>query len=85
MSGREKPVADAVFSHQEALAFIGDFLTLFERVSASFLREGKRYITIAFSCTGGRHRSVAVAEEVQRRLKEQKVQVHLQHRDVDRT
>lgn len=84
MSGRERPVSDAVLTHPETIEFIEDFLELFENVSAGFLREGKRYITIAFGCTGGRHRSVAVAEEVCARLKAKGREVHLQHRDVER-
>lgn len=84
MSGREQPVSKAVLSHQATQDFIENFLTLFNSASAGFLTEGKRYLTVAFGCTGGRHRSVAVAEEVARRLERQGVDVHLEHRDVDR-
>ena len=84
MSGRERPVADAVLAHSETQRFIDDFLALFQGSAAGFLREGKRYITIAFGCTGGRHRSVAVAEEVAQRMRALGVEVHLQHRDVER-
>ncbi len=84
MSGREQPVADAVLGHPATEDFIRNFITLFETASSGFLNEGKRYITIAFGCTGGRHRSVAVAQEVSRRLEALGVEVHLQHRDVDR-
>ncbi len=84
MSGREKPVSDAVLSHPATEEFISGFISLFNSVSAGFLREGKRYITVAFGCTGGRHRSVAVAHEVAERCKAMGLDVHLQHRDVDR-
>ena len=84
MSGREKPVSDAVLSHTATEEFIGNFMELFQKVTPGFLNEGKRYITVAFGCTGGRHRSVAVAEEVAERLKKIGIDVHLQHRDVDR-
>ena len=84
MSGREKPVSDAVLSHTATEEFIGNFMELFQKVTPGFLNEGKRYITVAFGCTGGRHRSVAVAEEVAQRLKKIGIDVHLQHRDVDR-
>lgn len=84
MSGREKPVSDAVLSHSATEEFISGFISLFESARAGFLREGKRYITVAFGCTGGRHRSVAVAHEVGERCKELGIDVHLQHRDVDR-
>ena len=84
MSGREKPVSDAVLSDSATEEFISGFISLFESARAGFLREGKRYITVAFGCTGGRHRSVAVAHEVGERCKELGIDVHLQHRDVDR-
>ena len=87
MSGREKPVADAVLNHPATREFIESFVTLFQGASTGFLTEGKRYITVAFGCTGGRHRSVAVAEEVTRRLSALpglSTSIHLQHRDVDR-
>lgn len=84
LSGKEKAVSDAVLSHQATEVFIANFLSLFNGATSGFLREGKRYVTVAFGCTGGRHRSVAVAQEVARRCKENGIDVHLQHRDVDR-
>lgn len=85
MSGRAKPVSDAVLNIHATEEFITHFIALFESAASGFLNEGKRYLTIAFGCTGGRHRSVAVAEEVSRRLKKLGVEVHLQHRDVERS
>jgi UPF0042 nucleotide-binding protein len=73
-----------VLNHEATEDFISGFISLFNFASAGFLREGKRYITVAFGCTGGRHRSVAVAHEVARRCQEVGIDVHLQDRDVDR-
>jgi len=84
MSGREQPVSEAVLKYPATQDFIENFIMLFDSVSAGFLTEGKRYLTVAFGCTGGRHRSVAVAEEVARRLERRGVDIHLEHRDVDR-
>ena len=84
MSGREEPVAAAVLGHLATSEFIANFMRLFQTAMPGFLHEGKRYITIAFGCTGGRHRSVAVAEEVAKQMKSLGVEVHLQHRDVER-
>ena len=84
LSGKEKAVSDAVLSHEATEDFISGFISLFNSASTGFLREGKRYITVAFGCTGGRHRSVAVAHEVARRCKDAGIDVHLQDRDVDR-
>ena len=85
MSGREKPVSDMVLSHQATEDFIHQVVTMFEGMSTGFLREGKRYITLAFGCTGGRHRSVAVAEEMGKRLGKIGIECHIHHRDVDKS
>jgi UPF0042 nucleotide-binding protein len=46
--------------------------------------EGKAYLTIAFGCTGGRHRSVAISEELARRLREHGLRIGVVHRDIDK-
>ncbi|MBW1852929.1 MAG: RNase adaptor protein RapZ, partial [Deltaproteobacteria bacterium] len=46
-------------------------------------REGKSYLTIAVGCTGGRHRSVTIAESIFEHLKEEKSELTLKHRDID--
>jgi UPF0042 nucleotide-binding protein len=48
------------------------------------VREGKQYLTIAIGCTGGRHRSVVLAEELAAWLASQDYRVHVSHRDVER-
>ena len=54
-------------------------------VSGGYQREGKRYLTLAVGCTGGKHRSVAIAEELGRRLAEvDGMAVHVAHRDLGR-
>ena len=49
-----------------------------------YLREGKRFMTVAVGCTGGKHRSVAIAEEFARRLRADGVDTAVQHRDLGR-
>ena len=53
-----------------------------------YLREGKKYVTIAIGCTGGKHRSVAIAEEIAKQLSADKstieISAHATHRDVGR-
>lgn len=87
MSGLERPVSDAVLTHPATESFIENFLNLFSHSTEGFLREGKRYITVGFGCTGGRHRSVAVTAEVAKRLSDMDANtaVHVQHRDVERS
>ena len=50
----------------------------------AIINEGKQYATIAIGCTGGRHRSVAIAEELASRLRSDGIEVVLSHRDKDR-
>ncbi|MGH3748536.1 MAG: RapZ C-terminal domain-containing protein, partial [Micromonosporaceae bacterium] len=52
--------------------------------SPGFEREGKRYLTVAIGCTGGKHRSVAIAEELTSRLRAANLAAHAEHRDVGR-
>jgi UPF0042 nucleotide-binding protein len=53
-------------------------------MARGYLREGKRYVTVAVGCTGGKHRSVALAEEVARRLSGQGIEPMVIHRDLGR-
>ena len=50
----------------------------------AYVAEGKSYLTVAFGCTGGRHRSVAISEAVARSLREKGFELRVAHRDVDR-
>jgi UPF0042 nucleotide-binding protein len=54
------------------------------RYEEGYVNEGKHYATIAIGCTGGRHRSVAVSEELAQRLRADGVEVRLSHRDMER-
>ncbi|MEZ4365671.1 MAG: RNase adapter RapZ [Kofleriaceae bacterium] len=86
--GRDPAVARFVFAADEAGRSIGgELVDQVERLVRfslpQFQREGKLYVTIAIGCTGGRHRSVAVVEELRRRLGDQ-WDVVVRHRDVER-
>jgi RNase adapter protein RapZ len=83
--GREAEVRDYVLSQEGAEEFLERYLDLLRLVGAGYRREGKRYLTVAVGCTGGKHRSVAIAEELARRMAgEDDVQVTVSHRDVGR-
>jgi RNase adapter protein RapZ len=83
--GREAVVSDYVLSQEGAEEFLERYLDLLRLVGAGYRREGKRYLTVAVGCTGGKHRSVAIAEELARRMAGQDdVQVTVSHRDVGR-
>ncbi len=83
-TGKEEPVADYVFAQPEATEFIERAVDLMEPMLAGYLKEGRRYITIAVGCTGGKHRSVAVAERLARELTTPVIATLLFHRDLGR-
>ncbi|CAN5375343.1 RNase adapter RapZ [soil metagenome] len=80
-TGLDEPVRDYVLCQPEAKEFLDHLLPLFDLVLPAFRREGKRYLTIAIGCTGGKHRSVTLAEEVARHLRRDGDAVQVNHRD----
>ena len=84
LSGKDGAVAKMVLDNPATKEFINNFLQLFNGTQDGFLQEGKRYLTIAIGCTGGRHRSVAVGEFLANEFKNQKIDTTLNHRDLDR-
>lgn len=84
LSGQDGAVAKMVLDNPATKEFIKNFLHLFNGTKDGFLQEGKRYLTIAIGCTGGRHRSVAVSEFLANEFKNQKIDTTLNHRDLDR-
>ena len=83
--GTDLDVATFVLGTEESEGFVQRVDGLLEFTIPFYAREGKAYLTIAIGCTGGRHRSVAVAEELAKRLGARGIQnVHVTHRDVMR-
>jgi UPF0042 nucleotide-binding protein len=68
LTGLDAPVADYVLDQEPAQHFLNDVVGLLTWQIPAFALEGKSYLSIAIGCTGGRHRSVAIAEEIRRRL-----------------
>jgi UPF0042 nucleotide-binding protein len=83
-SGLEEPVRDYVLSQPETKDFLDKVDELLTGILPSFVREGKSYLTIALGCTGGRHRSVALAVALGERLSAHGHPVSVFHRDVER-
>jgi RNase adapter protein RapZ len=79
LSGLDASVRDYVLDQPAASAFLAAYLAVLEVSLAGFEREGKRYVTLAIGCTGGKHRSVAMAEQLAARLAGRDVTVA--HRD----
>jgi RNase adapter protein RapZ len=82
LSGLQAPVREFVLGQPEAAPFLDRVEDLLALLIPAFEREGKSYLTIAFGCTGGRHRSVAVAEEMAARLRQRGVEPRINHRDL---
>ncbi|TDB75435.1 RNase adapter RapZ [Micromonospora sp. KC723] len=83
-TGREEPVSAYVLGQEGADAFVSAYADLVGATTAGFEREGKRYLTVAVGCTGGKHRSVAIAEELAGRLRRANLAANAQHRDLGR-
>ena len=84
LTGRDAPVSDYVLGLPEAEEFLSEYVDLIETCVRGYLREGKRFMTVAVGCTGGKHRSVAMTEEIASRLRERGVQSRPIHRDLGR-
>jgi UPF0042 nucleotide-binding protein len=84
LTGRDQPVSDYVLGQPGAADFVDGYAQLLDIVGAGYLREGKRFATIAIGCTGGKHRSVAITEELSTRLRKAGVDVAVVHRDLGR-
>jgi UPF0042 nucleotide-binding protein len=82
LPGTDPSVAEYVTEGTEAKWFLDTIVAMLTRLVPQYLRDGRTYLTVAIGCTGGRHRSVALAEALARRLPVQPVEVR--HRDVDR-
>jgi RNase adapter protein RapZ len=83
-TGREEEVATYVRSRAGAEEFLARFVPLLIGVGQGYLREGKRFMTVAIGCTGGKHRSVAMSEEIARRMREAGIDARPRHRDLGR-
>jgi UPF0042 nucleotide-binding protein len=83
-SGLEPEVRHYVLERPETSEFLAKLDDLLSMLIPAYVREGKSYLTVAMGCTGGRHRSVVLAEELAGRLAEKGVATTVFHRDVDR-
>ena len=83
-TGRDVAVSDYVLSQPGAVEFLDAYLPVLEGVAKGYLHEGKRFMTIAVGCTGGKHRSVAMAEQIAERMQRLGYDVRATHRDLGR-
>jgi UPF0042 nucleotide-binding protein len=88
LTGLDQAVSDRVFSNEGVTEFVSDYVKLIKDMLPGYIREGKKYLTVAIGCTGGKHRSVAISTEIARQLSaastELAVSAHAVHRDLGR-
>lgn len=85
LTGKDTDVRNYVLTQEGAEEFLDRYHELLRLIGAGYRREGKRYLTLAIGCTGGKHRSVAISEELSRRLAdEDRMAVKVVHRDLGR-
>ena len=90
LTGLDKPVSDAVLDSANVQEFLSRYQSLFETMANGFINEGRKYLTLAIGCTGGKHRSVAITQELNKRLTTEgflpgkNIQTKAMHRDLGR-
>jgi RNase adapter protein RapZ len=81
-TGLDQAVKDYVLSNEQSTQFLDQLDSMLNLLLPAYAREGKAYLSIAVGCTGGQHRSVAMAEEIGRRLQGSPYPVMVRHRDL---
>jgi UPF0042 nucleotide-binding protein len=88
LTGLDDKVKDNVLANSGVAQFVQSYVFVINQMLPGYLREGKKYLTVAIGCTGGRHRSVSVAREIASQLDGERdgftVSAHASHRDVGR-
>ena len=84
LTGRDAEVRDYVLGQQDAKTFLDRYAEILEIIGAGYIRESKRYLTLAVGCTGGKHRSVVMAQQFADILSERGVRATVVHRDLGR-
>ena len=88
LSGLDEKVKSTVLSNPGVGEFVDTYVSLIQQMLPGYLREGKKYLTVAIGCTGGKHRSVSVAREIADKLDGEgaglTISAHASHRDVGR-
>ncbi|GFO54232.1 nucleotide-binding protein [Geomonas sp. Red276] len=83
-SGLDQGVRDFVLGHEETVVFLERFRNMLEFLLPGYRREGKSYLSVSIGCTGGRHRSVAIAQELYQYFRQRNVNIKITHRDIEK-
>lgn len=84
LTGQDQEVKDYVLSQDDAVTFLERYAGILQIIGAGYRRESKRYLTLAVGCTGGKHRSVVMAQQLADRLAASGIQATVVHRDLGR-
>jgi RNase adapter protein RapZ len=84
LTGQDEPAREYILSRPGAQEFLNSYTELLRVVLPGYEREGKRFVTLALGCTGGKHRSVAMADELAARMADAGADVQVVHRDLGR-
>ena len=84
LTGRDQAVRDYVFDNEDTNTFVSKATDMLDFLVPRFMAEGKSYLSIGIGCTGGHHRSVAIAEELGRWFRNEGVEVTVIHRDIEK-
>ena len=84
LTGNDQEVKDYVLTQDDAAEFLDRYAAILQLIGAGYRRESKRYLTLAVGCTGGKHRSVVMAQELADRLAADGIQATVVHRDLGR-
>jgi UPF0042 nucleotide-binding protein len=84
LSGLDRPVRDFVLGRAETAEFLQRWFALLDALMPGYLAEGKSHLAVALGCTGGHHRSVALAEATAAHLRKAGYRAGVAHRDIDR-
>jgi UPF0042 nucleotide-binding protein len=84
LTGRDVPVRDYVLENEDTRAFLSKIEDMLSFLLPRFRAAGKSYVSVGVGCTGGKHRSVVVAEELSRWLESERIEASVRHRDADK-
>ncbi|MBC7361834.1 MAG: RNase adapter RapZ [Candidatus Aminicenantes bacterium] len=82
LDGKSKKVREFVLNSEETVEYLNNLFKFVDSLIPSFIKEGKSTLTISIGCTGGKHRSVVIAEALKNHLRQKMVDVKIIHRDI---
>ena len=84
MTGNDKPIQEYVMKSEKAYEFLGKIEDLLEFLIPNYMNEGKNQLVVSIGCTGGKHRSVTLVNELVERLQGLPYSIRLEHRDIEK-